>query len=100
MPSPLLAYARLWFAARLLLALFPPLRWAARGPDAILAWPVGNPWAYGLTTDADGLLVNLFVYLLAAVLLPHTSPEQARLDALFGTSSQPAAADLAYGEQS
>jgi SSS family solute:Na+ symporter len=58
-------------------------------------WPVGIPWAYGLTTGAVGILVNLFVYLLAAVAIPRSTTEQARLDELFGTSPQPAVAALA-----
>ena len=62
------------------------------------AWPVGIPWAWGLTTGAVGLLVNLSVFLLAALLIPRTASEQVRLDALFGARPQPAAADLAYGE--
>ncbi len=63
-------------------------------------WPVGIPWAYGLTTGAIGLIVNLGVFLLTAVLIPHSTEEQARLDALFGASPHPAAADLAYGQGS
>jgi len=63
-------------------------------------WPVGIPWAYGLTTGAVGLLVNLFVYLLAAVVVPRSTTEQARLDELFGTSPQPGVAALAYGQGS
>ena len=63
-------------------------------------WPVGIPWAYGLTTGAVGLLVNLFVYLLAAVVVPRSTAEQTRLEELFGTSPQPAVAALAYGQGS
>ena len=36
MRSSLPVYVKLWFAADLFLALFPPLHWAARGPDPII----------------------------------------------------------------
>lgn len=62
------------------------------------AWPVGIPWAWGLTTGAVGLLVNLCVFLLAGVLVPRTQAEQARLDALFGAKPHLPATDLAYGK--
>jgi SSS family solute:Na+ symporter len=62
------------------------------------AWPVGIPWAWGLTTGAVGLLVNLCVFLLAGLLVPRTQAEQARLDALFGAKPHLPATDLAYGE--
>lgn len=51
-------------------------------------WPLGVPWAYGLTSGAVGLLVNLLIYVLAAVVIPRSASEQARLDALFGTHRQ------------
>jgi SSS family solute:Na+ symporter len=52
------------------------------------AWPVGIPWAYGLTTGAIGLLVNLAVFLLAGVAIPRTSEERDRLEALFAKTSE------------
>lgn len=51
------------------------------------AWPVGIPWAYGLTTGAIGLLVNLAVFVLAGVVIPRTREEQDRLDTLFARTS-------------
>jgi solute:Na+ symporter, SSS family len=53
-----------------------------------LAWPIGIPWAYGLTTGAIGLLVNLTVFLLASVVIPRTNEEQQRLDRLFSRMSE------------
>jgi SSS family solute:Na+ symporter len=53
-----------------------------------LAWPVGIPWAYGLTTGAVGLFANLAVFLLAGVLIPRTRDEQERLDALFSNTAE------------
>ncbi len=55
-------------------------------------YPVGIPWAYGLTSGFVGLIVNLAIYLGAAALVPRGAKEQARLDDLFadadGTSAQ------------
>lgn len=48
-----------------------------------MAWPVGIPWAFGLTTGAVGLLVNLAIFLAAHLLIARTPEEQARLDRLF-----------------
>ena len=48
-----------------------------------IVWPVGIPWAFGLTSGAVGLLINLVTFLLAHLLLARTSEEQARLDQLF-----------------
>jgi SSS family solute:Na+ symporter len=53
-----------------------------------LAWPIGIPWAYGLTTGAVGLVVNLTVFLALAVLIPHSSQERRRLAELFETQSE------------
>ena len=47
------------------------------------AWPVGIPWALGLTTGAVGLVVNLAIFLAAHLLMPRTLEEQARIDRLF-----------------
>jgi solute:Na+ symporter, SSS family len=49
-----------------------------------ITWPLGVPWAYGLTTGAVGLLINLAIYVLAAAFIPRTLAERARLAALFG----------------
>ncbi|GJE26891.1 sodium:solute symporter family protein [Methylobacterium organophilum] len=50
-------------------------------------YPVGIPWAYGLTSGFVGLVVNLAIYLAAALWLPNDRAERARLDALFATAS-------------
>lgn len=47
------------------------------------AWPVGIPWAYGLTTGALGLVVNLGLYIAIGVLVPRSEEDRARLDELF-----------------
>jgi solute:Na+ symporter, SSS family len=53
-----------------------------------LAWPLGIPWAYGLTTGAIGLLVNLTVFLLANIIVVRTREEEERLDCLFSRISE------------
>ncbi|MGO4684749.1 sodium:solute symporter family protein [Hyphomicrobium sp. 2TAF46] len=58
------------------------------------AWPVGIPWAYGLTTGAIGLLVNLAVFLLFGVAIPRKRVEQDRIDALFARTSGKRSAEL------
>lgn len=64
-----------------------------------LAWPLGIPWAYGLTSGAVGLLLNLLIYVAAAVLLPQTETDRVRLDALFGPARESATTSAAvpYG---
>lgn len=52
-----------------------------------ITWPLGIPWAYGLTTGALGLIVNLFIFVVAHLLVPRTEAERERLDALFGQES-------------
>jgi solute:Na+ symporter, SSS family len=52
------------------------------------AWPVGIPWAFGLTTGAVGLIVNLAVFLIAGVAIPRSRAEQDRLDALFAATDE------------
>ena len=47
MKSSLPAYVKLWFAADLFLALFPPLHWAARGHDPIFGAPVALLYVFG-----------------------------------------------------
>lgn len=54
-----------------------------------LTWPLGMPWAFGLTTGAVGLGVNLLVFALAAVHLPRSREEQERLDKLFAETGKP-----------
>jgi solute:Na+ symporter, SSS family len=54
-----------------------------------LAWPIGVPWAFGLTTGALGLAVNLIVFIAAGFLIRRTEDEQARLDALFENVGSP-----------
>ncbi|HWU35610.1 MAG TPA: sodium:solute symporter family protein [Methylovorus sp.] len=41
------------------------------------------PWAYGLTSGAIALIVNVMVYVLLAYLLPQSAPEKARVATLF-----------------
>ncbi|MDQ0469621.1 sodium:solute symporter family protein [Labrys wisconsinensis] len=53
-------------------------------------WPIGIPWAYGLTSGAVALVVNAAVYVGAGLLLARTADEQARLDALFAVAARPA----------
>lgn len=48
-----------------------------------ITWPVGIPWAFGLTTGAIGLAVNLAIFLLAHLLIARAPEEQARIDRLF-----------------
>jgi hypothetical protein len=47
MQSSLPVYVKLWFAADLFLALFPPLHWAARGPDPIFGAPLALFYIFG-----------------------------------------------------
>jgi solute:Na+ symporter, SSS family len=54
-----------------------------------ITWPLGIPWAYGLTTGAVGLIINLTVFLLLGVLVPRSAEEEARLAALFETDDEP-----------
>ena len=68
-----------------------------------LLWPIGIPWAYGLTSGAVALVVNLTIY-LGLAMMPRSADERARLEGLFaGVSSQHLnaknlAADLPFGE--
>ena len=47
MRSSLPAYVKAWFAADLFLALFPPLHWAARGPDPLFGAPLALLYVFG-----------------------------------------------------
>ena len=67
-------------------------RWAALGAMGMgisavcvlqALWPIGIPWALGLTSGAVALVLNLAVYLALALAMPRDAREQARLDALF-----------------
>jgi len=51
-------------------------------------WPVGIPWAFGLTTGAVGLIANLSVFLAFGALVSRTREEQVRLDALFSHTGE------------
>jgi len=48
-----------------------------------LAYPGYLPWAYGLTSGAVALAVNLAIYVAAAYLLPQSRAEKQRIDELF-----------------
>ncbi len=48
-----------------------------------LAYPSYLPWAYGLTSGAVGLVVNLAIYVAAAYLLPQSREERTRIEKLF-----------------
>lgn len=50
-------------------------------------WPVGIPWAYGLTTGAIGLLVNAAAFVALGLAIPANEAERARVDALFAEPS-------------
>lgn len=50
-----------------------------------LVYPGYLPWAYGLTSGAVALVVNLAIYVAAAYLVPQTEQERARVDGLFAT---------------
>lgn len=52
------------------------------------AWPLGIPWAYGLTTGAVGLIANLAVFLTAGVLVARPHKEQDRLNSLFSDTDE------------
>ncbi|MFF1401204.1 sodium:solute symporter [Streptomyces sp. NPDC058287] len=48
-----------------------------------LAYPTSVPWLGGLTSGAAGLIVNTVVYVAAAVFIPRTTEEEARVASLF-----------------
>lgn len=52
-------------------------------------FPESLPWAYGLTSGALALVVNLTVYVAAAYLLPNSQEEQKRIDELFEIAGGP-----------
>lgn len=49
MQPSLPTYLKLWFAADLALALFPPIHWAAHGKDPVFGAPVALLYIYGLS---------------------------------------------------
>ena len=46
-------------------------------------FPLYLPWAFGLTSGVVAMAVNLVIYVAAAYLLPQTTVERRRVDALF-----------------
>ena len=50
-----------------------------------LQFPGYLPWAYGLTSGAVALVVNLAVYVAAAFFVPQSQADRARVDGLFAT---------------
>lgn len=50
-----------------------------------LVYPGYLPWAYGLTSGAVALVVNLAIYVAAAYLVPVSRDEQNRVDDLFAS---------------
>jgi hypothetical protein len=69
MQSSLPAYVKLWFAADLFLALFPPLHWAARGHDPIFGAPVALLYVFG--TSAFIALSVVVAYLATRETFPN-----------------------------
>ena len=53
-----------------------------------LAYPGSLSWAYGLTSGAVALAVNVAVYVALAYLLPQSRSESERVTALFGIVQQ------------
>lgn len=47
MRSSLPTYLKLWFAADVILALFPPVHWAARGRDPLFGAPLALLYIFG-----------------------------------------------------
>ena len=70
MQSSLPAYVKLWFAADLFLALFPPLHWAARGPDPIFGGPLALLYIFG--TSAFIALSVVVAYFAGRQPSPHS----------------------------
>jgi solute:Na+ symporter, SSS family len=51
---------------------------------ALELYSPGNlPWAYGLTSGVIGLLVNLTIYVVAALIFPNAESERRRIEELF-----------------
>lgn len=48
-----------------------------------LGFPAGLPWAYGLTSGAVALIVNVSIYVVLAYLLPQSQKEAQRVNELF-----------------
>lgn len=47
MRSSLPTYLKLWFAADVILALFPPVHWAAHGRDPLFGAPLALLYIFG-----------------------------------------------------
>ncbi len=57
----------------------------------------GNlPWAFGMTSGAVALCVNVFTYIIMAYLLPQNSEEKQRVEKLFAmvSNDQPKNSDI------
>ncbi|MFZ3087787.1 MAG: sodium:solute symporter family protein [Methylotenera sp.] len=48
-----------------------------------LIYPIGLPWAYGLTSGAVALVTNVSIYVALAYMLPQSKEETQRVKALF-----------------
>jgi len=59
-----------------------------------LAYPGYLPWAYGLTSGAVGLAVNLAIYVAVAYLIPQSRGEQQRVEDLFSLVEERRSAKL------
>ena len=49
-------------------------------------WPLSIPWAFGLTSGAVALVLNFATYVVVALAVPRDATDEARLDALFGST--------------
>ncbi|MCB8875936.1 sodium:solute symporter family protein [Acidisoma silvae] len=56
-----------------------------------LGWLGSMTWAYGLTSGAVGIAVNLLIYVAAAYLIPMKAAERARVNAIFAATDGDAA---------
>jgi hypothetical protein len=61
MRSSLPAYVKLWFVADLFLALFPPLQWAARGPDPIFGAPLALFYVFATSAFIAASVVTAYL---------------------------------------
>jgi SSS family solute:Na+ symporter len=48
-----------------------------------IQYPGSIPWAFGLTSGAVALLLNLVIYVVVSLLIPQTPAEKQRVQALF-----------------
>jgi solute:Na+ symporter, SSS family len=56
-------------------------------------FPLYLPWAFGLTSGVVAMAANLVIYVAAAYLLPQTTGERRRVDALFARLDTPTRRD-------